>query len=176
VLANDSAPGVAGASATLATRPGHGTLTLRPDGAFVYVPDAGFAGTDRFTYLAEKGHMLAGPVTVVITVVPQGGVVPASAHGPQGGLGPSDQYPFDVPGSHGTDGPVFAAFGMLGFLSLSFEWVVPGLLLAVPGLLLLGALAIQTGGGAVWLPFVRRFVGRSRFTRRRRQPILIPPS
>jgi len=32
------------------TNPAHGTLTLNPDGSFSYVPQAGFSGTDTFTY------------------------------------------------------------------------------------------------------------------------------
>ncbi|WP_030177021.1 esterase-like activity of phytase family protein [Streptomyces sp. NRRL S-813] len=32
------------------TRTAHGSLTVRQDGSFGYTPDAGFRGTDRFTY------------------------------------------------------------------------------------------------------------------------------
>ncbi|MDT3441104.1 MULTISPECIES: esterase-like activity of phytase family protein [unclassified Pseudofrankia] len=32
------------------TKPAHGTLNLNPDGTFSYTPNAGFTGTDTFTY------------------------------------------------------------------------------------------------------------------------------
>src|SRR5262245_34591946 len=47
ILSNDS-----GDDPTLVshTEPEHGTLELEPDGSFNYVPDAGFSGTDSFSY------------------------------------------------------------------------------------------------------------------------------
>jgi hypothetical protein len=48
------------------------------------------------------------------------------------------------------------------------EWAVPALVLTVPGLLLILAIAIQAlVGGAVWLPFVRRWLGFGLRRRRR---------
>lgn len=35
--------------------PANGTLVLRPDGSFEYVPNAGFSGTDRFRYRTSDG-------------------------------------------------------------------------------------------------------------------------
>jgi hypothetical protein len=51
VLSNDSA----GDSlvAVVVSAPLHGSLSLRPDGSFDYEPDAGFEGTDRFSYRAH---------------------------------------------------------------------------------------------------------------------------
>ena len=43
-----------------------------------------------------------------------------------------------------------------------FGWQVPGLLLSVPGLLLVLAVALQLAGGLAWLPVVRRRLGPSR--------------
>jgi hypothetical protein len=59
VLANDRNPDgdqlVATATNTLETR--HGTVSLAPDGSFIYVPDASFFswGTDRFFYKLNDG-------------------------------------------------------------------------------------------------------------------------
>jgi Bacterial Ig domain len=40
------------------TDPTHGSLTLKPDGAFEYVPAAGFVGDDTFTYtVANAVHL-----------------------------------------------------------------------------------------------------------------------
>ena len=59
--------------AILLTRPTRGTLVLNPNGTFTYVPNAGFSGTDSFTYYAcNMGTPLVcgDPATVSITVLP----------------------------------------------------------------------------------------------------------
>jgi len=46
-----------------------GTLTLNGDGSFIYVPPAGFTGTDTFTYRAEDTIVApSNAVTVTITI------------------------------------------------------------------------------------------------------------
>jgi len=45
-----------------------GTLTLEPDGAFNYVPVAGFSGSDSFTYTASDGDLSSDVTTVTIEV------------------------------------------------------------------------------------------------------------
>ena len=49
-----------------------GDLDLRPDGSLTYTPDAGFTGTDTFTYFASDGDLSSNLVTVSITVVANG--------------------------------------------------------------------------------------------------------
>ncbi len=45
-------------------------------------------------------------------------------------------------------------------LSLNgFDWQIPGLVLSVPGLLVVTAIVLQVGGGLAWLPVIRRRVG-----------------
>ena len=68
VLANDTAPSGAALAAVLGVGPAHGTLSLNADGSFTYTPDAGFAGTDTFTYRAGDGVGLSAPATVTLTV------------------------------------------------------------------------------------------------------------
>ena len=46
VLSNDANPGGGDLDAERVSGPAHGTLTLRSDGSFTYVPDAGFSGAD----------------------------------------------------------------------------------------------------------------------------------
>jgi hypothetical protein len=80
VLANDSDPdntdGILGneddLDATLVSGPAHGTLTLDAEtGAFTYTPNAGFFGTDTFTYKAVDSDGAESAVTTVtITVSP----------------------------------------------------------------------------------------------------------
>ena len=70
VLANDTGSGTL--TAVLVTGPSHGapaSNTLNPDGSFVYTPDAGFVGTDSFTYTANNG-LPSNVATVTITVMP----------------------------------------------------------------------------------------------------------
>ena len=55
VLANDH-----GDEPTLVanTEPLHGSLELEPDGGFIYMPEAGFSGTDSFSYsIADAVHL-----------------------------------------------------------------------------------------------------------------------
>ncbi len=69
VLANDTDADGDALTATNASEPAHGAVTLDEDGAFTYTPDAGFTGTDAFTYQADDGTVAAAPATVTITVV-----------------------------------------------------------------------------------------------------------
>lgn len=54
--------------AVLDSGPANGTLSLTPDGAFTYTPDADFNGVDSFVYKANDGSLSSGPITVTITV------------------------------------------------------------------------------------------------------------
>ena len=53
VLANDTDQNGLSLSATLGQTTAHGTLVLNHDGSFTYTPQAGFVGTDSFTYTAS---------------------------------------------------------------------------------------------------------------------------
>src|SRR5206468_12630714 len=55
-------------TAVLVTGPSHGTLTLNPDGSFVYTPDPNYNGTDSFTYKANDGTTNSPVATVTLTV------------------------------------------------------------------------------------------------------------
>lgn len=70
VLANDVAPSGFSLTAAVASGPSHGTLSLSPDGAFVYVPEVGWSGTDTFTYEAGDGALFSSSATVTINVTP----------------------------------------------------------------------------------------------------------
>ncbi|MGI0485065.1 beta strand repeat-containing protein [Pantanalinema rosaneae CENA516] len=69
VLANDSDVDGNPLTATLAVGPTQGTLTLNPNGAFVYTPNAGFTGVDTFTYRVSDGITTSTPATVTLSVV-----------------------------------------------------------------------------------------------------------
>jgi Bacterial Ig domain len=69
VLANDSDPDGDPLTATLATEPANGTVTLNADGSFGYTPALDFASADSFTYWATDGRgAISAPATVTITV------------------------------------------------------------------------------------------------------------
>ena len=67
VLANDTDVDSALLKASQAALPTHGALFLLANGSFTYIPVAGFAGTDSFTYTATDG-VLTAPATVTIRV------------------------------------------------------------------------------------------------------------
>lgn len=67
VLANDSDPDGDSLAAALAQPPAHGTLSLAEDGSFVYVPEAGFVGSDQFVYEVSDGtHATAATVRIEV--------------------------------------------------------------------------------------------------------------
>jgi VCBS repeat-containing protein len=69
VLANDTDPdGGTTLTAALARTVTNGSLTLRADGSFTYMPAANFSGTTTFTYQARDGSAASETVTVTITV------------------------------------------------------------------------------------------------------------
>ncbi|HWF81784.1 MAG TPA: Ig-like domain-containing protein, partial [Streptosporangiaceae bacterium] len=75
LLTGDSDPDSGGSiSLTGNTNPAHGTLTMNSDGTFTYLPNAGFSGTDTFTYTITDSDDPLNPksatATVTITVGP----------------------------------------------------------------------------------------------------------
>ncbi|MBI3503481.1 MAG: tandem-95 repeat protein, partial [Proteobacteria bacterium] len=48
--------------------PAHGSVTLNPDGTFVYVPGPNYNGTDSFTYTVSDGHGGTATGTVGVSV------------------------------------------------------------------------------------------------------------
>jgi VCBS repeat-containing protein len=73
LLNGDTDPNPGGTlTVTTNTSPAHGTVTVNPDGTFTYVPNAGFSGTDTFSYtIADSNHLSeTATATVTITVGP----------------------------------------------------------------------------------------------------------
>lgn len=85
VLENDTDADAEPLTATGATQPAHGDVTLNEDGSFTYTPDAGWFGTDTFTYRVSDGEDESEPATVTITVTevedPPPAAVPTSVSG-----------------------------------------------------------------------------------------------
>jgi hypothetical protein len=91
---------------------------------------------------------------------------PIGGPGSVGGVPPGDEGGFTV-GFSGL-GPIdgLVDVDVVGFDAF-LEWAVPGLVLSVPGLLLLLAVLAQAAGGLLWLPMVRRWLGGFGFRKRR---------
>ena len=56
MLANDTDPQSLPLTAVVVSGPAHGNLTLNADGSFTYTPNAGFYGSDSFTYRRQQRH------------------------------------------------------------------------------------------------------------------------
>ncbi|MBP6015454.1 MAG: FG-GAP repeat protein [Candidatus Promineofilum sp.] len=67
VLANDVDPLSGVMTAKIGAQPSHGKVTLSANGAFTYVPNAGYAGTDTFTYQADN-EQLSNVATVSLKI------------------------------------------------------------------------------------------------------------
>jgi hypothetical protein len=106
VLSNDTDPDGDRLSAVLVSGPEHGTLRLRANGSFRYVPDPGFTGTDSFTYKASDGTLTSGTVRIIIKVLPPGPKTtpdpPPVPPQPGGGTGPTNSGPGGTPKPSGV--------------------------------------------------------------------------
>ena len=71
LLANDSiASGSFSINTTPVVGPANGSLTINPDGTFVYTPDQDFFGEDRFIYEVSDGNVTSrAVVTITVTSV-----------------------------------------------------------------------------------------------------------
>jgi hypothetical protein len=70
-------------------------------------------------------------------------------------------------GPPGADGSIHFASGFDPSLGAGFTWAVPGLVLSVPGLLVvLAVILAQAFGAFAWLPLVRRRIGAFDIRRR----------
>lgn len=84
VLANDIDLDHDSLSVVLEVGPNHGTLSLDADGSFNYSPNAGFSGSDSFTYRVSDGHATSGhSASVSLSVLPK------ATHAP---VGQNDHY------------------------------------------------------------------------------------
>ena len=68
VLGNDTDVDGDALTAVRVDAPAHGTLTLNPDGSFIYEPAANYSGGDSFTYQANDGHADSNVATVSLVV------------------------------------------------------------------------------------------------------------
>lgn len=131
VLGNDTDADGETLTSTLGTGPADGTLTFNADGSFLYVPDAGFAGNDTFTYFAHDGDVAGNETTVSINV-----------YGPPAGT--DDTYATD----EDTD-LVVAAPGVLGNDTDPNGWQLSATLVSGPSH---GSLTLDADGSFMFSP------------------------
>jgi hypothetical protein len=70
VLINDEDADGDNLTANLISGTSNGTITLDPDGSFVYLPEAEFIGEDEFMYVVSDGEDESSEASVTITVAP----------------------------------------------------------------------------------------------------------
>jgi hypothetical protein len=68
VLANDTDPNNDVLTVTAATQPANGQVVKNADNTVTYAPNAGFAGTDHFTYTVSDGRGGSDTAAVVVIV------------------------------------------------------------------------------------------------------------
>ncbi len=68
LLANDSDPYGYDLTQVLESQPLHGVITLFQNGGFNYTPNAGYVGTDSFTYKVYDGSLSSSVATVNLTI------------------------------------------------------------------------------------------------------------
>jgi VCBS repeat-containing protein len=103
ILANDSDAEGSPLTAQLVAGTAHGTLVLNPDGSFSYIPEAGFSGSDSFTYQASDGAGVGNIATVTLTVTPEGTTVPIEAAGDAYQVAAETTLTVDLPGVLAND-------------------------------------------------------------------------
>ncbi|MBD2843599.1 S-layer homology domain-containing protein [Paenibacillus sp. IB182496] len=69
VLHNDTDAEADSLTAVKVSDPANGSVALDADGSFTYTPDAGFHGSDSFTYMADDGQDHSNVATATIQVV-----------------------------------------------------------------------------------------------------------
>lgn len=148
VLANDSDPDQDALTVRVVAPPQHGTLSLRSDGRFLFIPEVDFSGTDSFVYEVDDGRGGIAQATATITVT-------AVNDAP---LAQADFY-------RTTGGAAFAVNAAEGLLANDLDVDDPTLdavLVAGPAH---GTLALEEDGSFTYTP-AAGFVGTDTFTYR----------
>lgn len=67
LIANDFDMDGTDLQVVLTSTPSNGDIDINPDGSFIYTPDEGFVGTDRFEYALFDGNSLSAENTVTLS-------------------------------------------------------------------------------------------------------------
>ena len=132
VLENDSDVDGPMLNVTLLVDVSHGTLTLNPDGSFVYTPETDFSGEDNFVYTLTDGSLTTN-ASVTITVNPVNDS--PDAKDDTYATDEDNQLTISSPGVFGNDIDVDSSFTLNGFGQPSN-----------------GTVSIQSDGSFVYIP------------------------
>jgi VCBS repeat-containing protein len=102
VLGNDNDPEGDALTAVLVSEPSNGQLDLAADGSFTYTTNAGFVGTDSFTYAADDGGARSDEVTVILEITDLPNTAPTAADD-DATVAAGDDLVVGVPGVLGND-------------------------------------------------------------------------
>jgi len=123
-------------TATKVTNPANGVLTLNVDGSLAYTPNAGFVGTDSFTYNAVNAFGFSNIATVQISVV---------AANPSAPVANADRYTLQ-------QGSSLTAVSNYGFLADDTDPDGDPLFATLVGKPANGSLTITTAGAFTYVP------------------------
>ncbi|MDA7535262.1 Ig-like domain-containing protein, partial [Verrucomicrobia bacterium] len=114
ILSNDEAGGDGGELvASLLANPNHGTLILKDDGSFTYIPIADYSGVDSFTYSIADSDGDINIARVLIVVLEEPGIPPAI------NIQPDDAFLADGSG-------LTLDFGVSGSEPINYQWFLNG--------------------------------------------------
>jgi hypothetical protein len=78
-ITDDYDPNGNSLTATKLTNPANGTITFNSDGTFIYTSNAGFVGTDSFTYRVSDGSTNSNTATISFIVTGSGSMMMAGS-------------------------------------------------------------------------------------------------
>ncbi len=148
------------------------TLTPTPTPRPTQLPTVGPPGTSPAPTPSDSTIPSETPSTFASAGPIAGGAAGGSS-GVSGGVAPKgvEGPPLDV-GALGAGGTVQVDVQAVGAIGM-FAWLVPGLFLSLPGLLLLLIVLVQASFATAFVPVVRRVIGLNR-KRRTRDPRTSP--
>jgi len=145
VLGNDSDPEGSTLTVTLVAGTANGTLSLYPTGAFAYIPNSGFTGTDQFTYTNSDGNLNSLPAVVTINIS-QVNTPPVAV---------SDTYSLDEDIALNISSP-----GVLGNDTVAENQSLSAILVQGPSH---GTLTLNSNGAFLFTPYAN-YAGSDQFT------------
>jgi len=104
IMINDTGTSL---TVTSNTNPSHGTVTVNADGSFLYTPNAGFSGTDSYTYTVTDFFGRTASATVTITISPPGSTTTTTTT-------TTPVVPLEVAANTDSGDPVAGALPMTG--------------------------------------------------------------
>lgn len=105
--------------------PSHGSVSVNPDGTIAYTPDAGFVGSDTFTYTADDGQGGTATQSVYVSVRSAASIAsapppPRASNSTANPAPPGKVQNWYVVGADTTGGPRLKVYGVDGSVKFDF--------------------------------------------------------